>query len=110
MAALRYRATNPFRLLKHRPWPKTSAIAPRLNNDQPAEEELTPYYDPSCFYPAQLGDVLDGRYQLATKLGHGSSSTVWLARDLNRYVSSLKLWCYRGFHRTDQRNQVALVK
>lgn len=80
---------NPFWLLKHRPWPSSTAIAPRLDNDQLVEEELTPYYDPSRFYPAQLGDVLNDRYQLATKLGHGTSSTVWLARDLNQYVSQL---------------------
>jgi hypothetical protein len=31
-------------------------------------------------------NVLKGRYQLATKLGYGSSSTIWLARDLNQFV------------------------
>ena len=78
---------NPLGLLKHRPWPSSTVIAPRLDNGQPIEEELTPYYDPSRFYPAQLGDVLNGQYQLTTKLGHGTSSTVWLARDLNQYIS-----------------------
>ena len=78
---------NPLGLLKHQLWPSSTAIASHLNNGQSVEEELTPYYDPSCFYPAQSGDVLNGRYRLATKLGHGTSSTVWLARDLNQYVS-----------------------
>ncbi|PLN79814.1 protein kinase-like protein [Aspergillus taichungensis] len=51
---------------------------------KPVEEENTPYYDPRLFYPARVGDVLSDRYQLAAKLGYGSSSTVWLARDLDR--------------------------
>lgn len=79
MAALRY-----LRPLKHRFWPLSTAAAPRLDISKPIEEELTPYYDPCRFYPARLGDVLGGRYQIATKLGFGSSSTVWLARDLNQ--------------------------
>ncbi|PLB33109.1 protein kinase-like protein [Aspergillus candidus] len=54
---------------------------------QPIEEENTPYYDSSLFYPARLGDVFNNRYQLAAKLGYGSNSTVWLARDLNQ-------WCW----------------
>lgn len=92
MTALRYRALNLLRLLKHRPWRYSTAIAPRLDNDRPVEEELTPYYDPSRFYPARLGDVLNGRYQLATKLGHGASSTIWLARDLNQLVALIMLY------------------
>ena len=89
MTALTYRTINPLRLFTRRPWPSSAAIAPRLENDQLIEEELTQYYDPSRFYPAQLGDVLNGRYQLATKLGHATSSTVWLAGDLNQYVCLL---------------------
>ncbi|GES61291.1 kinase-like protein [Aspergillus terreus] len=53
--------------------------------NEPIKEERTPYYDPARFYPARLGDVLNGHYQLATKLGYGSSSTVWLARDLHQW-------------------------
>ncbi|KXS93469.1 hypothetical protein AC578_9220 [Pseudocercospora eumusae] len=77
--------TSPFTtLLCHRPWTPPSAIAPRLSASQLVEEEKTPYYRPERFYPVQLGQVLHGRYQIATKLGYGSSSTVWLARDLCR--------------------------
>jgi serine/threonine-protein kinase SRPK3 len=54
--------------------------------NEAVEEERTPYYDPARFFPARLGNVLKGRYQLATKLGYGSSSTIWLARDLNQFV------------------------
>ncbi|PGH00717.1 CMGC/SRPK protein kinase [Helicocarpus griseus UAMH5409] len=42
-------------------------------------------FHPARFYPVRLGDTLNGRYQLAIKLGYGSSSTVWLARDLNQW-------------------------
>lgn len=71
-----------FALLRRQPWPESSAIASRLESSQPIEEENSPYYHPGCFYPAQLGEVLGERYQIATKLGYGSGSTVWLARDL----------------------------
>jgi hypothetical protein len=49
------------------------------------EEEEIPDYLASRFYPVYLGQVFQDRYQAVTKLGFGSSSTIWLARDL-RYV------------------------
>ena len=73
-------------VLKHSPWPPSPAVAPRLDSLQPVEEEKTPYYQRSQFYPAHFGQILHERYQIATKLGYGSSSTVWLARDLHRYA------------------------
>lgn len=74
--------------LYHKPWPLSSAIAPRLDTTDLVEEEKTPDYHPDRFYPARLGQILNQRYQLATKLGFGANSTVWLARDLHRSVSS----------------------
>ncbi|RSL67614.1 hypothetical protein CEP53_002903 [Fusarium sp. AF-6] len=74
-----------FSALCRKPWPKSSILAPRLDTFVPIEEEKTPNYDPKRFYPVHLGQVLNGRYQIATKLGYGASSTVWLARDLNRW-------------------------
>ncbi|TQN68513.1 Serine/threonine-protein kinase SRPK [Colletotrichum shisoi] len=47
-------------------------------------------YRPGGYHPIHLGDVLrDGQYSIVRKLGEGSYSTVWLARDLrkNRYVA-----------------------
>ncbi|KAF1843572.1 kinase-like protein [Cucurbitaria berberidis CBS 394.84] len=67
---------------RHRPWPPSTAVPPKIDKTGPLEEEATPYYDPRYFYPARLGEVVNQRYQLATKLGFGTSSTVWLARDL----------------------------
>ncbi|CAG9974142.1 unnamed protein product [Clonostachys byssicola] len=71
--------------LYHKPWPVSSAIAPRLDTTHLAEEEKIPDYHPDRFYPARLGQILNQRYQLATKLGYGANSTVWLARDLRRW-------------------------
>lgn len=46
------------------------------------EEDLLPDYVASRYYPVRLGQVLQDRYQTVGKLGFGTSSTVWLARDL----------------------------
>ncbi|KAI8673051.1 Protein kinase domain-containing protein [Fusarium sp. Ph1] len=60
-------------------------FAPRLDPTISIEEEKTPNYDAGRFYPVHLGQVLNGRYQIATKLGYGANSTVWLARDRDRW-------------------------
>jgi non-specific serine/threonine protein kinase len=40
-------------------------------------------YRPGGYHPVLLGDVFNnGQYKVIRKLGEGSSSTVWLARDL----------------------------
>lgn len=46
-------------------------------------------YGPGGYHPVVVGDRLDGRYRILNKLGHGSYSTVWLARDetLQRLVA-----------------------
>jgi hypothetical protein len=53
-----------------------------IDKDQPIEEEVMPEYDPDHFYPVRLGEVFNGRFQTVAKLGYVSSSTIWLARDL----------------------------
>lgn len=73
------------KVLHSSPWPP-SAIAPALDKCKPIEEERTPYYDPKRFYPAHLGEILNDRYRIATTLGYGTNSTVWLARDLHQFV------------------------
>ncbi|RMZ75947.1 hypothetical protein DV738_g5249, partial [Chaetothyriales sp. CBS 135597] len=47
------------------------------------DEEVTPGYNWQVFYPAHPGELLDNRYELKTKVGWGSSSTVWLAEDIS---------------------------
>lgn len=75
-------------MLYHQAWPKSPTAASRLDQSQPIEEEQSPYYRPDRFYHVQLGQVLQKRYQIVAKLGHGSGSTVWLARDLHRSSST----------------------
>lgn len=39
-------------------------------------------YHPGGFHPVSLGDTFNsGRYKVLRKLGYGTFSTVWLARD-----------------------------
>lgn len=53
-----------------------------IEADQEVEEEELPDYQADRFYPVQLGELFQDRYQAIAKLGFGSSSTTWLARDL----------------------------
>ena len=46
------------------------------------EEETIPDYVASRYYPVRIGEVFQDRYQVVSKLGFGTSSTAWLARDL----------------------------
>ncbi|XRM45840.1 hypothetical protein ABZX51_008914 [Aspergillus tubingensis] len=60
------------------------------------EEETLPFYKPENYYPVFIGEVFGSRYQVVSKLGYGTSSTVWLCRDLregNHYT--LKM-CAKG--------------
>ncbi|KAK0651099.1 serine protein kinase [Cercophora newfieldiana] len=44
-------------------------------------------YRPGGYHPVHLGDIFDnGRYKVIRKLGEGSYSTVWLARDLKQSI------------------------
>jgi hypothetical protein len=69
---------------------------PKANIAAPIEEETIPSYDSKSFYPARIGEVLGGRYHLISKLGWGTSSTVWLAG-----ISSWSGW---AFHVASRRN------
>ncbi|KAL1999700.1 hypothetical protein VTN02DRAFT_4151 [Thermoascus thermophilus] len=63
-----------------------------IETNQLVEEEELPDYRADRFYPVQLGEVFHDRYQVITKLGFGSSSTTWLARDLRvRQYVALKI-------------------
>lgn len=46
------------------------------------DEERFAHFKQGQYYPANIGDVLDSKYQIVGKLGFGTNSTVWLARDL----------------------------
>ncbi|KAL2018976.1 hypothetical protein VTK56DRAFT_10201 [Thermocarpiscus australiensis] len=51
--------------------------------------ERLEYYRPGGYHPIQIGDRFHERYRIVHKLGYGSFSTIWLARDepLSRYVA-----------------------
>ncbi|KAE8318190.1 kinase-like domain-containing protein [Aspergillus transmontanensis] len=68
----------------------------KLDSKKKIEEEEVPLYNPQNFYPVYIGEVIASRYQVVSKLGYGTSSTVWLCRDLqsNGFVT-LKV-CARG--------------
>lgn len=50
--------------------------------DEEVEEETLPNYVASEYYPVRIGEIFRNRYQIVGKLGYGTTSTAWLARDL----------------------------
>ncbi|KAF6824741.1 hypothetical protein CPLU01_10690 [Colletotrichum plurivorum] len=54
--------------------------------DTRLEEETFSWYDPDRWYPVQIGEVFEDRYQVLLKLGFGSASTSWLCRDLQEHT------------------------
>lgn len=70
--------------LRPRSFPaKTSAI---LSTEDLIEEQILPRYSPQHYYPVHLGETFNDRYLVVAKLGYGTSSTVWLARDIHTDV------------------------
>ncbi|KAK8061438.1 protein kinase-like protein [Apiospora phragmitis] len=51
--------------------------------------ERLDYYRPGGYHPIQIGDIFQTRYRIVHKLGYGSYSTIWLARDdqMAKYVA-----------------------
>ncbi|RAH71116.1 kinase domain protein [Aspergillus aculeatinus CBS 121060] len=47
------------------------------------DEERFENFKQGKYYPANIGDVLHAKYQIIGELGFGTTSTVWLARDLD---------------------------
>ncbi|KAE8312104.1 kinase-like domain-containing protein [Aspergillus transmontanensis] len=43
--------------------------------------ERMEYYEPGGYHPVKIGDCFHNRYRVMYKLGHGTYSTIWLARD-----------------------------
>jgi hypothetical protein len=52
---------------------------------EPLEEEHLEEFSAGAYYPVNIGDVYHSKYQVVGKLGFGSTSTVWLAKNL-QYV------------------------
>ncbi len=53
-----------------------------INASHKVDEERLPHYKHSRFYPVYLRDIFESRYQVLSKLGYGSCSTVWLSHDM----------------------------
>ncbi|KAJ5782070.1 hypothetical protein N7457_003844 [Penicillium paradoxum] len=68
-----------------------------ISSEHVLEEEYFEEFRNGQYYPANLGDVLNSKYQIVGKLGFGVTSTVWLARDLegHQYVT-LKIYTREG--------------
>jgi len=54
----------------------------QIDEDIKIEEETIPLYVADRYYPVRIGEVFNSRYQVVGKLGYGTTSTVWLCRDL----------------------------
>ncbi|CAP99560.1 Pc22g22720 [Penicillium rubens Wisconsin 54-1255] len=66
-------------------WPNLPLNSgPPIPQQELVDEEVCPDYNPATFYPAKPGEVLAKKFQLIVKIGWGSQSTVWLARDISR--------------------------
>ncbi|KAL4885603.1 kinase-like domain-containing protein [Aspergillus karnatakaensis] len=50
----------------------------------PEDVEPPERYGPGGYHPISIGDRLSNRYNVVHKLGFGTYSTIWLARDLKR--------------------------
>ena len=60
----------------------TTSTYRKLPSKQLIEEETLPNYEAAWYYPAKIGEIINGQYQIVGKLGFGITSTAWLARDL----------------------------
>ncbi|KAK2800039.1 hypothetical protein FQN50_008278 [Emmonsiellopsis sp. PD_5] len=58
--------------------------ASSLPQDELVDEEACPAYSSKCFYPANPGEIFASSYQAVVKVGWGTRSTVWLARNIAR--------------------------
>lgn len=80
-------AKRKLKLLRVQPTSVTRNSPKILPSDVLIEEELSPDYRPNDFYPINPGDLFHNKYETLAKLGYGSCSTVWLARDIERHAS-----------------------
>ncbi|WEW59247.1 hypothetical protein PRK78_004716 [Emydomyces testavorans] len=81
-----------------------------LAEDTEGWEKYTPLVTRNVFYPICLGEVLNQRYRLEHKLGHGGYSTVWMAHDLqNRTDVALKILA-EGLGENEYHMQKEIVK
>lgn len=65
------------------------AEAPDAEDYTESDDEGTDAYRKGGYHPVAVGEVYNGRYQVAAKLGWGHFSTVWLCEDMqfSRFVA-----------------------
>ncbi|EED21897.1 serine/threonine protein kinase, putative [Talaromyces stipitatus ATCC 10500] len=63
-------------------WQLPVSPGPPIPQQELVDEEATPNYGSTTFYPAKPEGVLTEKFRLLVKIGWGSQSTVWLARDI----------------------------
>ncbi|KAI1132552.1 kinase-like protein [Nemania abortiva] len=99
MASVRGVSSGPVSAIGPREFPSTGfkVIDPATK----FEEETLPFYQKEEYYPMQIGQVVHGHYQVVSKLGFGTTSTVWLARDLR----DQKFWAVKVHINTLKHNQ-----
>ncbi|GAB1316567.1 Serine/threonine-protein kinase SRPK [Madurella fahalii] len=82
-----------------------------IPSSQPLEEERLDEFRTSHYYPVQIGDVYTSKYQVLGKLGYGTTSTVWLARNLVDHGHvALKIYTQEGGDRDEFQAYDALSK
>ncbi|VTT76303.1 unnamed protein product [Fusarium fujikuroi] len=69
------------------------------------EEERLPFYRREDYYPVCIGQVIHETYQVVAKLGYGTSSTLWLSRDLR----DERFWVLKVHINTLKHNQELAV-
>ena len=77
------------------------------------ESEPWDNYNPKAvtrlFYPLRLGELLNGRYLVEHKLGHGGFSTVWMAHDIHENKDvALKILSLGGYDMNETRIQAEI--
>lgn len=53
-----------------------------IHEPEVLEEEQFAEFKAGQYYPVNIGDVYASKYQILGKLGFGTTSTVWLSRNL----------------------------
>jgi hypothetical protein len=53
-----------------------------LPTNERIEEETVANYQADQYCPVEVGNIFHSRFQVLAKLGFGTTSTVWLCRDL----------------------------
>lgn len=101
-----------FSFAKKSLWQLPPNSGPPIPQEELVDEEVCPEYNSATFYPAKPGEVLAKKFQLLVKIGWGSQSTVWLARDISRLrwqsEKAVALKIINSSNRDDARHEKAI--